>query len=322
MPAVVVGDRGADRQVDVAELRVGAHVRPDVGSPRPLPRFVSPGLVAEVAGLRNRVKDPLHLAGADVVAADVPRRRLLAAPALRDRRADHDRVAGHERGRADRVLARVDDASESPGQVHAPVPAELRIRLAGLRVDRHQPGPPAGVEQPGFLAVGPVGEPARQEAVHCRAAVQVEAGVVAPDCLSGRRLDRRDLPQVGGGVEHAVDHQGRHLVGVGAEPLPVADDRVLGAQLVVDRRPGPGDFELVDVVRVDLVEGRVLGVAGIAAVEAPLVRLGAGLGGRFRGRRRHGGRSRKATRPRSASPSANRSVACSAPRKFRAMGSF
>ena len=125
--------------------------------------------------------------------------------------------------------------------------------------------------------------------MHRRAPVQVEAGVVAPDRLAGRRIDRRHLTEVGGGVEHAVDHQGRHLVGVGAEPLPVADDRVLGPQLLVDRRPGPRDAEPVDVVRGDPVERRVLRMARVAAVEAPLVRVGAGLGGRLRGRERRGG---------------------------------
>ena len=145
VPAVVVGHRRADRQVDVPELRVVAHVRPDVGPARPLPRLVAPGLVAELARLRDGVEDPLHLAGADVVAADMSRRRFLAAGALRDRRAHDDRVARHERGGADRVLARVDDAAETPCQVDPAVAAERRIGLAGLRVDRDQPGPPARV---------------------------------------------------------------------------------------------------------------------------------------------------------------------------------
>ena len=289
VPAVVVGHRRADRQVDRAELRVGAHVRPDVRPAGPFPRLVAPGLVAELARLRNRVEDPLHLAGAHVVAADVSWRRLLTAGAFRDRRADHDRVAGHERCRADRVLARVDDAAEPPREVDPPVPPEFGVRLAGLRIDGDQPGPPPGVEQAGLLAVRPPGEPPRQEAVHGGAAVQVEAGVVAPERLAGRRLDRRDLPQVGGGVEHAVDHQGRHLVGVGPEPPPVADDRVLRPQLLVDRRPGPRDTEPVDVVLRYLVQRRVLCMAGIAPVEAPLVRVGAGLGARLRRGRRHGG---------------------------------
>ena len=285
--AVVVGDRRADGQVDVAQLGVGAHVRPHVGPARPLPRVVAPGLVAELAGLRDGVEDPLHLAGADVVAAHVPRRRLLPARALGDGRADDDGVAGHEGGRADRVLAGVDGAAEAPRQVDPTVHAEVGGGLAGLRVDRDEPGPPPGVEQPGVLAVRPVREAPRQEAVHGGAAVEVEAGVVAPEGLAGRRIDGRDLPEVGGDVEHAVDHQGGDLVGVGAEPASFADDRVLGPQLLVDRRPGPGDPELVDVVGGDLVERCVLRVAGVAPVEAPLCRVGPGLGERHR-RRRHG----------------------------------
>ena len=64
MAAVEVVGRRADRQVDVAELLVGAHRRPDVGVAGFLPGILLPGLVAELARLRDGVEGPEQAAGA------------------------------------------------------------------------------------------------------------------------------------------------------------------------------------------------------------------------------------------------------------------
>ena len=71
MAAVVVAGRQLDRQIGQAELFVDADLRPHAGVAGVRPRVVLPGVVAELAGLGNRVEDPQPLAGAHVEAADV-----------------------------------------------------------------------------------------------------------------------------------------------------------------------------------------------------------------------------------------------------------
>ena len=85
MAAVVVVGRRADRQIDVAELLVGAHRRPDVGVAGFLPGVLLPGLDAGLACLRNRVEGPKQAAGTDVEAAHVARRRRPLPPPVHDR---------------------------------------------------------------------------------------------------------------------------------------------------------------------------------------------------------------------------------------------
>ena len=65
----------------------------------------------------------------------------------------------------------------------------------------------------------------------------------------------------------AIDADFRHIIG----HLQI---RVLGLQLLqveapVDGLPAPLDFEPLEVVAIDLVQGRILGAAGVAAVIEP-----------------------------------------------------
>ena len=106
MAAVEVVGRRAERQVDVAELFVGRHVRPHVGAAGVGPRIVAPRLVAELALLRNRMNRPQPLAGAHVEAADVAARPFLVRRAVVNAGADDDHVAADDRRRAHRVIGR------------------------------------------------------------------------------------------------------------------------------------------------------------------------------------------------------------------------
>src|SRR5262249_12530746 len=89
MPAIVVVGGRADRQINVAELLIRAHWRPDVGVPGFLPGIVLPSLDSGLARLGNRVEGPKQAAGAHVEAAYVARRRRPLGPPVHDRRA-HD----------------------------------------------------------------------------------------------------------------------------------------------------------------------------------------------------------------------------------------
>src|SRR5258708_12888017 len=91
--AVVIVGRRADRQVNVTQLFVGAHRRPDIGIPRLLPGFLLPGLDAELAFLRNGVEGPEQTAGDDIETSDIAGRRRPVAPPVHHGRADHDDAA-------------------------------------------------------------------------------------------------------------------------------------------------------------------------------------------------------------------------------------
>src|SRR5262245_59961196 len=92
-------------------------------------------------------------------------------------------------------------------------------------------------------------------------------GVERPELAPRGGVEGEDLEPRGGRVEDAVD-----------------DDRVaLDLRAVVGARPsalvGPGDLQWLHVTPVDLREGRVLLVAGVAAVgRPPAIRKGGGGG--------------------------------------------
>ena len=101
MAAVVIAGRRFDGQIHVAELFVGRERRPDGRVAGVRPRVVQPGVVAELAGLRNRVEGPQPFSGSHVEAANVAlgvflRSRRRAAD---HRRADHDDISHDHCGR-------------------------------------------------------------------------------------------------------------------------------------------------------------------------------------------------------------------------------
>ena len=101
-----------------------------------------------------------------------------------------------------------------------------------------------------------------------------------PQRLAGRRVDRHDVAGgAGRDVEDTVDRERRRLIVVdGLRP------EVVGL-------PAPGDLQVADVVRGDLIERGVPRAAGVAAVVAPLAIGGAGLssGGGYRCGKGHQG---------------------------------
>ena len=232
----------------------------------------------ELARLGNRVEDPLHAPGAHVVAADVPRRRLLVAGALGHRGSHDDDVADDHRRRANRVETRIDCASEALFEIDAAVAPEVRVRprRSWRRSTGDRPGRRRTTAAPSRRRSSKP-SPAGQKAVHGRAPFQVQPRVVAPQCLAAGRIDGGNLSEVRRHVEHAVDHERRDLVGVGAERAVLPHDLVAGPERFVDRRPRPGDAQVSNVVAGDLVESGILRVPLVPAVAAPLAGSGTGL---------------------------------------------
>ncbi len=155
------------------ELFVDRDLSPHAGIAGVHPRFFFPRVVAELAELRNRVKDPQALAGFDVEAADVA---LFVLPAFW-------RAAGHVRGADDDGVLRDDrrrvQADLAGDGIHHLVVVELQIdqavdaeaphELARHRVQRDELIAGRDVEHAlVVLTVGPVREPASRRACAAR----------------------------------------------------------------------------------------------------------------------------------------------------------
>ncbi len=258
MAAVPVVRGRAHRQVDVAELRVVAHRGPDVRVAGVAPRLVLPRLVAELAGLRHGVEGPELPAGAHVEAAHVARRHLAPVLEVVHRAADHHDIAADDRRGGDGDQFAHHRPAESLGEIDAAPVAEGADRPSRASVQRDEvevvrsdedAAVPAG-------AIFPVSDPAVD--------VPFRAWIVDPERPAGDGIDRRDLVEGGAGVEHAVHEDRGGLVGAGTEIGPGAQDRV------VHGVPAPRDPQAAEVLRPDLVQGRVTRAGGVGSVDPPL----------------------------------------------------
>ena len=290
--AVVVAGRGAGRQIDVAEVVIRAERRPDVGVARVPPRFVQPRVGAEVVALRHGPEHPPGITRPRIDPLDPAGRCFLADHEVRDdRRRDDDVARDDRRGRDPHEVAALVVRSAALGPRHAlhqvdpAVVAEVADRLSGAGVDPDQVRLARPPEDPGVVAVGPVGQTARPVPVR-RVAPEVGLRVVHPEGLAGAGVDRRRLIEGGREVEHAVDHQRRRLQAQDRDrPVLVALAERLDIDPLIDRLPAPGDAEVFEVGGVDLVQRGVLGAAVVAGVAAPFAVDGAVLRGGGLGRK-------------------------------------
>jgi len=228
--AVIVVGRRAGRDVDIAQLRIGAEQPPSIGGAGVAPRLVLPGLVPRLARLGNRMKLPQLAAGAHIEAADVTGRRELIAGTVGDDRPDHDDVADHQRRRHQLVVASLDRAAQPLRGVDGAVGAEAGDRPAGPGVDGPEIGIPSRQEDACLPAVRPVGNTPRVIPGVGRALVLPAPRVEDPERLTGHRIDRHRLTHRRFGVEHAVDQDRRRLErgGHGGQRRPVrGHDRVV-----------------------------------------------------------------------------------------------
>ena len=273
MPTIPVVAGGPDRQIHVTELLVAAHPRPHVRVARVAPGLVLPGFDLELLLLGDGVEDPLHLAGADVVAAHVARRHLPGQPQVVDDRPKHDRAAADGRWRLHVVVRTVDVATESQHEVHVTVLAEVAVEGAGFGVQREELHATRG-EHDALLtgAVTPVRHTAAGQPTVCPRLEFVGLRVEHPLELAGTGVERDHLVQRGTDVEAVADlHRGGTEATRGLSSGGVHRSGV----------PTPFHPQVRDVVRVDLVERRVLGAVLVARVRPP-------LSGRILGEHGHG----------------------------------
>ena len=262
--AVVVAGRRTGAEVDPARLVVAAHPGPHVAVAGVAPGLVVPGLRPRLVALRHGVEDPLLLAGADVVAADVAGRHLLRHGEVHDRHAHQNRVAADDpRGVRARFARLIRGADVAAHVDHAGF-AELEVGLAGPGVERDELVGARDQHDPLHAAVFPELDAALREAAVSRDAALVGPGVVGPQLLAGLGVDRADQIQGRDRVERVADHERRAFQVTGQR---------LRLDLTVGCDPAPRDLELRDVRRVDLRRWRVLRAGPVGGVVAPLDRL-------------------------------------------------
>ncbi len=184
---VVVPGRRPDRQIDVPEFVVHTQHGPDVGVARVPPRFVQPGLGAEVVGLRDGPEHPFGVAGPGVHTLEPARGRLFRGRAVGNHAGgDHD-VVRDDRRRGDAEAIASVGANAAYGarkpfhQVDAAVVAKVEYRGSGVGIERDQVAL-VGPEEDARVGdsrsvVGPVGDAARVVEMG-RTSAQIGFGIV------------------------------------------------------------------------------------------------------------------------------------------------
>ncbi len=252
--AIIIVGRRAHRQIDVAELLVGAHRCPDVGVAGFLPGFLLPGFGTGLLALRHRVESPEQLAVRDVESPDIADGRRPLAPPVEHGGADHDDIAYDHRRRGHGVEMRRDGAPQAGVEIDTSVGAEVRDGLSGSGIERDHLCKSRQDHDPLVVAIAPIGEAAMGPAeVGGRPEpILIDLGVEHPSGFAGRGIDGRDLRQRGRGVEHAADHQRRRFIDkAGADLRFGLPDRR------VRRLPAPDHVQVPGVVAVDLCQRRI-----------------------------------------------------------------
>src|SRR5262245_24629286 len=91
--AVKIEARRSERNIGDAALFIDGHLAPVVDAAGGFIELLRPGVITELAGMRDRVKNPCKLAGPDVVGMNVARNRFIAGAS---RRQWHDNHVGHD----------------------------------------------------------------------------------------------------------------------------------------------------------------------------------------------------------------------------------
>ena len=193
------------------------------------------------------MEDPQALAGLHVEAAHVAFDISLAggdAAGLVRRAHDHHVLGDHWSGvQADFAIERIDDLVVVGFEVDDAVFTEGRDAITGFRVQCDESVAGGHIEDSLFGSVGPVGQAASGKLARGDGAAASFIFAVDPQQLAGGGIERdHSAARAGGGIDHALGHQGRafHVeLGAGAE--------VLGLE-------SPGHLELVEIVAVNLIE--------------------------------------------------------------------
>ena len=182
----IVGGR-LGRQIDVAQLEVGAHHGPDAAVAGVAPGFFLPGLDTEIALLGNRAEGPDQLAATHVVAANPGRRPFLEpGPVGGNLLHDHDIVHHYRRRHGAKRLGAlpVHAVALRPGNAFSqvyPAIGEIHIHFPGFCDQGEHVAVIGADDHPRVFAIAPPGNPAmmKSQGTIGRAG-QIDLRVVGP----------------------------------------------------------------------------------------------------------------------------------------------
>ena len=252
---------------------------------------------------------PFVPSGLDVVRTDPSGRHLLCQNHVGHRRTDDHGVTEHQRRRLRRQREQVLDGAPVPvrpgntvHQIDSSAIPEVGYWPACRGIDRDQEPITRRPHDASVALVLPIRHTTMTPGDDRRCARFVCLGVIGPQRLAGPGVDGRSLVQRGAQIQDASDHQRRRdqkrRSRSGAVDIRIPTLRVLHGQRIehlcrrsqprasafalrkmgVDRRPPPGDLELLEVLTRDLIQRGVLRAAYITTVAAPLAVRGALLG--------------------------------------------
>ncbi len=258
--AVVVGRRAAGGQEHQVAFRIGRHVGPDVAAARFRHFFRIPGCVGRVARVtRNRIPEPLEITVAGVKCIDGAARCIRIEELGADDAADDDPVADDSRRKigADRIdVMSMRNRADRFGCVEFATVRESRAKLTGSGIHRENPALAGHLDDRVFAQriIGRFGvRPLRDAATFVLQIRQafLDLRIKLPPDFAGSRIEGDDFPervaehQVSAGFFRQYDRHGLQAEGI-------AEARHLARVIAGANRPG--DFELVNIVQVDLVE--------------------------------------------------------------------
>src|SRR5690242_17057594 len=265
MAAVEIASRRLHRKVNQAQLLVCRHLRPHSRVAGVFGGAVQPGVVAEFAFLGNCVEDPQALAGAHIKPAHIALvvAHALGREALPEGSADDNRVFGDNRSRLYPDFSRskigLDGLVVVELQVHGATLAEGGNAGAGPGIKTDETKSRGHVQNALVLAVGPVSQPAPGELAGSGRSARSFVLAVHPKQFPGSRVQRDGgAPRTRGCIEDAVDHQLRSF------------QLVFRAVAQVFGLKSPGDFKVVEIRSVDLVEWTVARACQVGGVGGPL----------------------------------------------------
>ena len=224
------------------------------------------------------MKGPAEFSCPHVERPYVSAKALLLEDDVRHRLAEDDHVADN-RGCAGPAIPRA--FPESGGQIDPASVPEVGNRFSGQGVERvkvllavHQDSPVGAIGPIDHTASRGTGQISVRSLIH---------RLLNPERLTRGRVERLHQPHAIGAVQDAVHHEGLRAEGAACRPGSLVNDRL------IDRRPGPDDPQVPNVVFGDLAEGRVSARA-IARGEGTPLSVGRSLlgAGRHSSGTRHG----------------------------------
>ena len=156
-PILIIGRR-TEGPIDVSQLLVAAHYRPDIHIAGMLPGVILPRFDAWFFALRHSMENPPLLAGPHIKASDVTRWHGFHAWIVKDRRPNDDDVATDNGRGTDAIQRGVSPTVQALCQIDVAIRTEFWDRLSRFGVEGNELRIPGTNENALRLPVSPIGD--------------------------------------------------------------------------------------------------------------------------------------------------------------------